>query len=493
MTSNNATNHGDVVAVVDDDTRETSPESAALARGAARAAMTSSSSSASASARGAMRAGRVGGGKALAPPPRGSGSGAANLIAKATDRASVGLDVINAGLEHRDNHHHHHRPATIIPPTLVPPRNLIAKASDRASVGLKAIHAGMEPVVGSDSPSSSSSNDAGVGKKEGGAGSGEEGKSRSRRSQGTHVAKTVEHWSMSHYPIVRRAIHAAGSFVTNAMLGMAVFATYESTIERMVPTSTNASVGEDDDGGGREDGNATTDAMDRATLSQHVLAGAAGGSAHALLSLALEMRLVPPGLHVPPPSSSSSSSSSLSLSSGGIGRSLSSAPYPSTWWTSSSLRLHLPPPRHSLSTILHHTLSHSALFGTYQLSKRSLNRLCLHDRSEDDSIPRGGRLDDDDDVIRFATIAVSGGLAGQCQHVVGHISERWLGLVAEDTRNHPPPSSSVFASSRRFMTSFPWPTWRSTALTFPLSAVGFLAYEYGKLMMTDDDGVDGMA
>ena len=90
---------------------------------------------------------------------------------------------------------------------------------------------------------------------------------------------------------------------------------------------------------------------------------------------------------------------------------------------------------------------------------------------------------------------MSGGLAGQCQHVVGHISERWLGLAAEDvaaaTAN--PPASSSPASLRHLMLSLStWPSWRSTALTFPLSAVGFLAFEYGKLMMTgNDDGMDG--
>jgi hypothetical protein len=534
-TTIHATNHGDVDDDDDDDdVRETSPESAALARGAARAAMTSSSSASTstsssvvATARGAVKAGREGGSKGLRSAaggraPRSGGGGgprlpksssqgggnAANLIAKASDRASVGLDVINAGLEHRDHH-------PVIPPTLVPPRNVVtgttllpenshpraAEPAPRTSsrFGIlpppnvrlhAAVHAGMEG--GSDrhhhhhrgdvGASTSSSNDPSIGKKEG-AGGGEDGKSRMHQRQGTHMAKMVEHWSVaSYYPIVRRVLHAAGSFVANAILGMAVFATYESMIEHiMVPTSTHPSADDYDDDGGSED-DATMDAMDRATLSQHVLAGATAGSAHALLSLALEMKLVP-GLPVPPPSPSASS--------GGIERSSSSS-NPSTWWTSKSMRLSLPPPRYSSSTILHHSLSHSALFGTYQLSKRSLTRLCSHFRSGDNGIPRGGRLDDDD-VLRFATIAVSGGLAGQCQHVVGYISERWLGLVAEDARNPPPPSSSMFVSPRRFMTSISWPTWRSTALTFPLSAVGFLAYEYGKLMMTSDDVVNGMA
>jgi hypothetical protein len=150
--------------------------------------------------------------------------------------------------------------------------------------------------------------------------------------------------------------------------------------------------------------------------------------------------------------------------------------------------------RYSASTFLHHSLSHSVLFGSYQLSKRSLARLRSHHRRSAGGNGVGG----DDDALRFATIAVAGGLAGQCQHVVGHLSERWLGLAAVDvaaaaTANLPA-SSSPSSLRRLVLSSSFWPTWRSTALTFPLSAVGFLAFEYGKLMMTgNDDGVDGRA
>ncbi|KAL3823262.1 hypothetical protein ACHAXA_003410 [Cyclostephanos tholiformis] len=502
----------------DDERRDTSPESAGLARGAARSAMASSSSSSSivvSTARGGMKTGggvsRIprsgGGGRA---PPRSSGagspstgSGSANLIARASDRASVGLDVINAGLENRD---HHHRP---LPRPPIPPRHDVVPTPPESShptsrfripppilppphARLHAVvHAGMEEgrdrhrdvlcaSARSDSSSSSSNNDNSRIVDEGDA------KTRRRLRAGT---TTVEGHrpAVSSYPIVRRAMNVLGSFVTNAILGMAVFASYESTIERLViPTD------DDDDDGGSE-GDDETDVMDRATLSQHVLAGAMGGTTHALLSLAVEKtRLV--GL-VPPPYPSSSSGV------GDVARFTSNNP--PAWRTSTSPYLHLPSPRYSSSTVIHHSLSHSVLFGTYQLSKRSLTRLCSsHRPTGDDDLPRGGRLDDDDvvddkdyddDVLRFATIALAGGLAGQCQHVVGHMSERWLGLVTEDARNHPPPSYMSLSPRRLMMTSFSWPTWRSTALTFPLSAVSFLAYEYGKLMITGEDGVDGMA
>jgi hypothetical protein len=203
-----------------------------------------------------------------------------------------------------------------------------------------------------------------------------------------------------------------------------------------------------------EEGATTTtsmDAMDRAALPLHFLAGAAGGAAHAALSLALGTTLAV-GAEVAPSSSS--------------------PPPP-------AMHVRVPAARYSASTFLHHSLSHSVLFGTYQLSKRSLARLRPHLRRDGTAAARDG----DDDALRFATVAVAGGLAGQCQHVAGHLSERWLGLAAEES----PPSSL----RRLVMSPSSWPTWRSTALTFPLSAVGFLAFEYGKLLtMTGDDDVD---
>ena len=205
------------------------------------------------------------------------------------------------------------------------------------------------------------------------------------------------------------------------------------------------------------------DAMDRAALPLHFLAGAAGGAAHAALSLALGTTLAV-GAEVAPSSSS--------------------PPPP-------AMHVRVPAARYSASTFLHHSLSHSVLFGTYQLSKRSLARLRPHLRRDGTAAARDG----DDDALRFATVAVAGGLAGQCQHVAGHLSERWLGLAAVDvaaaaTANLPA-SSSPSSLRRLVMSPSSWPTWRSTALSFPLSAVGFLAFEYGKLMtMTGDDDVD---
>ena len=70
-----------------------------------------------------------------------------------------------------------------------------------------------------------------------------------------------------------------------------------------------------------------------------------------------------------------------------------------------------------------------------------------------------------------------GGLAGQFEHVTSHISEQCFSLV-DETKN----SSSLL----RRLKLASWPTWRSTMVAFPPSAIGFLAFEYGKMMMADD-------
>ena len=120
-----------------------------------------------------------------------------------------------------------------------------------------------------------------------------------------------------------------------------------------------------------------------------------------------------------------------------------------------------------------------------------------------------------DNIVQFATIAtiaIAGGVAGQCQYVASYMSERWLGLVIDETTHaattrpttastmkaplsstlfHNLSSSSSSSSNislrrhRNFITSFysTVPTVRSIVLSFPSSAIGFLAYEYGKLMM----------
>jgi hypothetical protein len=279
--------------------------------------------------------------------------------------------------------------------------------------------------------------------------------------------------------------------------------------------------------------------MDRqGTVIQHFVAGGIGGIANAILLLLLE------SVKIIPSSYSSSSATSSSSSSSNA----SSLKY-GHWTTNTNYNnrlllpslsyhhLHVPTFRYTASLVLHNTLSHSILFGTYQLSKQCIEQQqhriigqLEYTRDGLTTANNGGgggtninnnRHDDindhNDNIVQFATIAtiaIAGGVAGQCQYVASYMSERWLGLVIDETtraattrpttastmkaplsstlfHNHSPSSSSTSSSNislrsrHRFITSLysTVPTVRSIVLSFPSSAIGFLAYEYGKLMM----------
>ena len=151
-----------------------------------------------------------------------------------------------------------------------------------------------------------------------------------------------------------------------------------------------------------------------------------------------------------------------------------------------------------LRSIGQHTLAQATLFGSYE----SLKRLFLWNMRDDDvleeeksdnnynentgsnnqrkqqpplersraifsSIPQQ-RLE------YFTGVAIAGGLAGQCQHVMSHVMEQ---------------QQPFAASSRPTGWWLPWaallPTARSTIWAFPPSAIAFLAFEYGKESIAD--------
>jgi hypothetical protein len=277
---------------------------------------------------------------------------------------------------------------------------------------------------------------------------------------------------------------------------------------------------------------------------QHFIAGGIAGIAHATLLLLLESVKIIPSLNSS--SSSSTSSSSSSSSSATSSSSNASLLKNNGYWTNHNKRLlflpsssslvyhvHVPTWQYTTSLVLHNTISHSILFGMYQLSKQCLEQQQHHRLiSQLEYTTHGGMTttnnnsggganinnnhhdydinDVYDNIVQFATIAIAGGVAGQCQYVVSYMSERWLGLVIDESYTHHHagaaaattttpttaststmnvPFSTLFqnytSSSRRFVTSFysTVPTIRSIILSFPSSAIGFLAYEYGKLMM----------
>lgn len=107
---------------------------------------------------------------------------------------------------------------------------------------------------------------------------------------------------------------------------------------------------------------------------------------------------------------------------------------------------------------LNHCLAHSMLFGSYQGTKRILERALL-----DESTPSFG-------VGYLFCFTMAGGLAGQIQHLFSHYSEQIFGLS----------ESELMVAPSLIFRGFVHPTLRSTLMAFPSSAIGFIAFEYGK-------------
>jgi len=154
----------------------------------------------------------------------------------------------------------------------------------------------------------------------------------------------------------------------------------------------------------------------------------------------------------------------------------------------------------SIFHTLHHGMAHALLFSSYEGTKRLLYSAAaaaeegsLHISSSFQSSGKDNG-DMEQTVKDLIVVGLAGGAAGQIQHVASHYTESWLG-VGEDQ------SVKTFwqdASARRrhFSVSKLFrppglglvgpPSIRSTMLAFPPSAIGFIAFEFGKGLMADD-------
>eukprot|EP00984_Skeletonema_dohrnii_P036228 scaffold36976_cov239-Skeletonema_dohrnii-CCMP3373.AAC.1 len=101
-------------------------------------------------------------------------------------------------------------------------------------------------------------------------------------------------------PTFQQAISFSRVFAVNTVLGMAVYGTYEGLIERYAPVADHSDERNNDVlnnatgqiyTGSEELADENDDAMERATLPQHFMAGGLGGASHAILSLGLEMKV----------------------------------------------------------------------------------------------------------------------------------------------------------------------------------------------------------
>ena len=112
--------------------------------------------------------------------------------------------------------------------------------------------------------------------------------------------------------------------------------------------------------------------------------------------------------------------------------------------------------RYTALNTFHHSMAHAVLFGSYE----SIKRFSLPADENYYGIPY------------LAVFTVAGGLAGQIQFLCSHYIEQYLGLTNE----------SLIPSLRRPMIH---PLARSLLMSFPPSAIGFVAFEYGKKVVAD--------
>lgn len=117
--------------------------------------------------------------------------------------------------------------------------------------------------------------------------------------------------------------------------------------------------------------------------------------------------------------------------------------------------------RFTLLNTIHHSVAHSLLFGGYE----SIKRLLVTQLHEIDGATQyyGGAY--------LTAFGIAGGIAGQLQHLASHYTEHWLGLDNASLR-------------LQFRVPAPIPAMRPLLYAFPPSAIGFIAFEYGKKFAT---------
>lgn len=272
-------------------------------------------------------------------------------------------------------------------------------------------------------------------------------------------------------PSLENVVAFTRSFVTNTVIGMAVFATYESAVDHFATARDDNEEGDDD---------IQMNSLSNARIPLHIFAGGLGGTSHALLSLALDTKLSTSNdttnatnqtriISRPLPRQLKSlwKSAPLLFSASSQNKISSTLPY---------ISLQHPTVKHSLATISHHSLAHSVLFGSYQTAKWiSLSYV------SGDSINQENNSDTNTEVLVNASgIALSGGIAGQLQHLTSHFTEQYFNLST--TQNEEVVRGRNKLAITPSQTTLSLPSLRSIALAFPPSAIGFLAYEYGKML-----------
>ena len=127
-----------------------------------------------------------------------------------------------------------------------------------------------------------------------------------------------------------------------------------------------------------------------------------------------------------------------------------------------------PPPSPLVFTVMSNSISHSILYGSYEGIKRTLWE---RESSSNEKIKAPTTLD-------VSIFGISGGTAGVLHHICSHAMERWKDGMSISIHKE---SGQVLLEKIKTLI----PTGKSTLFAFVSHAIGFVAFECGKELMTD--------
>lgn len=269
----------------------------------------------------------------------------------------------------------------------------------------------------------------------------------------------------------------------NTLLGAAVFGTYENVVTYLDAYNLKSTSSPDKNNLHQPPSfPLDEDAYSRMSVIQHLGAGACAGTAHGLLSISLDSTLYLYNQRV-------NLAQNFNKTYGSIRQHCVQQAIP---W--------------GMGYTVHHTIAHSVLFASYEATKRTLFHGIHQQRSNNDSRSEANIHENNSqnmflngDVI---IIGLAGGIAGKIQHVISHYSEQIFN-VGEDQTNTVGRNKRIVEQqlqrgnsnlaknktiamelgkeaidvTKRILIA---PTVRSTIISFFPSAVGFIAFEFGK-------------
>jgi hypothetical protein len=294
------------------------------------------------------------------------------------------------------------------------------------------------------------------------------------------------------------------ALLKNTLLGAAVFGSYEKIIT-LIDDNNNSNIKNNFDNNKEENPTSTDylcllkqDAYSRVSVLNHFGAGACSGSIHGLLTISLDS--INYLYH---------QRNAIMLRKKNTSQLMKQKVYQSLPW--------------SVSYTLHHSLAHAILFSSYEWTKRLLHSFEKDSNNyynDKQSIIASSSSSTTTTITSIPTwfsydvlaIFIAGGIAGQIQHIMSHLSEQILHVSDDGHHHHSSTTSSIMgnnnnnmekqeklittrSSNSRYVRNYVFnsmqtirtltlPTFGSTMVAFLPSAVGFAAFEFGKDMMS---------